>query len=90
MSKKPVNIGGIGPITPEPGRIVMTESPERTPPDLWNKESTHTFACVTCMHYLNYRCRRHAPKVQEGWPAVYPNDYCGDHKMDKRTMADRA
>lgn len=27
------------------------------------------------------RCRRHAPTMS-GWPATFPNDWCGDHKLD--------
>ena len=41
--------------------------------------------CSTCMHYCNFRCRRHAPTLQ-GYPAVYPFDWCGDHKIDKNNM----
>jgi hypothetical protein len=32
------------------------------------------------------RCRRHAPKVSEGWPAVWENDWCGDHKLDEEKL----
>lgn len=42
--------------------------------------------CGSCMYYLNKRCRRHAPKGQEGWSAVYPTDWCGDHKLPKESM----
>jgi hypothetical protein len=45
-------------------------------------------SCSTCMYYNNFRCRRHAPNVVEpGYPAVFPTDYCGDHKIGKETMA---
>jgi len=27
------------------------------------------------------RCRRHAPTMN-GFPVVYPMDWCGDHKLD--------
>jgi hypothetical protein len=54
--------------------------------DNWIKVPGSTFCCGTCDHYINYRCRRHAPKGQEGWPAVFPTDWCGDHKMNKQTM----
>lgn len=27
------------------------------------------------------RCRRHAPSMN-GYPAVFPTDWCGDHKLD--------
>uniref|UniRef100_A0A6M3JCX1 Uncharacterized protein n=1 Tax=viral metagenome TaxID=1070528 RepID=A0A6M3JCX1_9ZZZZ len=55
--------------------------------DNWDKVSNPNLACSTCHSYLNYRCRRHAPNGQEGWPAVFPTDYCMDHKMSKQTMA---
>ena len=54
--------------------------------DNWRK-GNNRYICNTCAHYLNYRCRKHAPRGLEGWPAVFPTDYCGDHKMDKHTMA---
>lgn len=28
------------------------------------------------------RCRRHAPTMS-GYPAVFGNDWCGDHKLDE-------
>lgn len=28
------------------------------------------------------RCRRHAPTMS-GYPVVFPNDWCGDHKLDE-------
>lgn len=28
------------------------------------------------------RCRRHAPTMT-GYPAVFGNDWCGDHKLDE-------
>jgi hypothetical protein len=28
------------------------------------------------------RCRRHAPTLG-GWPAMFPTDWCGDHKLDE-------
>lgn len=28
------------------------------------------------------RCRRHAPTMN-GFPAVFVNDWCGDHKLDE-------
>lgn len=45
--------------------------------------------CVTCMWYVGKpeaagtvkgRCRRHAPTMN-GYPVVFPNDWCGDHKL---------
>jgi len=31
------------------------------------------------------RCRRHAPTMN-GYPAVFPNDWCGDHKVDETKL----
>ena len=31
------------------------------------------------------RCRRHAPTMA-GYPAVFENDWCGDHKMDENKI----
>lgn len=31
-------------------------------------------------------CRRHAPVVGEGFPAVFPTDWCGDHKLDENKI----
>jgi len=31
------------------------------------------------------RCRRHAPTLG-GWPAVFVNDWCGDHKLDENKI----
>lgn len=31
------------------------------------------------------RCRRHAPTMN-GYPAVFPADWCGDHKMDENKL----
>ena len=30
------------------------------------------------------RCRRHAPTMN-GYPVVFGNDWCGDHKLDEMT-----
>ena len=32
------------------------------------------------------RCRRHAPIVGEGYPVVFPTDWCGDHKLDENKI----
>ena len=52
--------------------------------DNWQNRQSN-MRCESCMHYCDYRCRRHAPTMQ-GFPAVYPSDWCGDHKMDKERM----
>ena len=31
------------------------------------------------------RCRRHAPTMA-GYPAVFENDWCGDHKLDENKI----
>jgi hypothetical protein len=55
------------------------------PADNW--ANVNTKACETCMYYVNTRCRRHAPnQVEPGYPAVFPSDWCGDHKISKETM----
>ena len=45
--------------------------------------------CQTCMWFAAKaprqdfgRCRRHAPSMN-GYPAVFGNDWCGDHKLDE-------
>ncbi len=31
------------------------------------------------------RCRRHSPTMN-GYPAVFVNDWCGDHKLDENKI----
>lgn len=31
------------------------------------------------------RCRRHAPTMQ-GYPVVFVNDWCGDHKLNENSI----
>jgi hypothetical protein len=31
------------------------------------------------------RCRRHAPSMN-GYPAVFTQDWCGDHKLDENKL----
>lgn len=44
--------------------------------------------CRSCMWFAPKgdgalgRCRRHAP-VMSGFPAVFLDDWCGDHKLDE-------
>jgi hypothetical protein len=55
--------------------------------------------CKSCIHYVEKvptddtrnhtiigRCRRHAPVCQEGYPVVYPSDWCGDYRMDEEKV----
>ena len=48
----------------------------------------------TCMFYVPKesnskieigRCRRHSPTLG-GFPAVFPYDWCGDHKLDEEKL----
>ena len=52
--------------------------------DNWEHKSD-TMICATCMFFEHYRCRHSAPALK-GWPAVFPDDWCGAHKLDKTTM----
>jgi len=43
--------------------------------------------CKTCMWFVAKtknigRCRRHAPTMS-GYPVVFTQDWCGDHKLDE-------
>lgn len=55
------------------------------PEDNWTQRNTE-MRCCTCMHFVVKRvtvlgrCRRRAPTLN-GWPAMYSNDWCGDHKL---------
>ena len=63
----------------------------RTGPDPW-KHRAQGMNCDTCMWYVAKhapasaeeigRCRRHAPTMN-GYPVVFPVDWCGDHKLDE-------
>ncbi len=52
--------------------------------DNW-KHRSDSMRCSSCMYFNNMRCRRHAPTMS-GFPAVYPSDWCGDHKQSKQYM----
>ena len=52
--------------------------------DPW-KHRSKGMVCGTCMYNCNFRCRRHAPTMS-GYPAVFKNDWCGDHKLEKKQM----
>ena len=55
--------------------------------------------CETCMYYVFKRgdhieegepsrlgrCRRHAPTMN-GWPVLFPADWCGDHKLSENKV----
>jgi hypothetical protein len=36
-------------------------------------------------HKIIGRCRKHAPTMG-GYPVVYTNDWCGDHKLDENKV----
>jgi len=68
--------------------------------DSWSHRAA-LMRCVTCMWFVPKlhegakegdvmrlgRCRRHAPTI-EGYPAVMPSDWCGDHKLDENKLGD--
>lgn len=60
------------------------KSTGRVVDDAWMHRSSN-MRCISCMYFNNMRCRRHAPTMQ-GYPAVYPHDWCGDHKIAKEFM----
>jgi hypothetical protein len=70
-------------------------------PDPWKHRSVG-MRCKTCMFFVPKvpsagpkppdtqsfdlgRCRRHAPTMG-GFPAVFVNDWCGDHKLDENKL----
>lgn len=68
--------------------------------DPWKHRSSG-MKCTTCMWYAEKilephkagetpvaplgRCRRHAPTMN-GYPVVFPTDWCGDHKLDETKL----
>lgn len=63
--------------------------------DPWAHRSA-SMSCQTCMWFVEKvstaetekpfgRCRKHAPTLQ-GYPAVFGNDWCGDHKLDENKI----
>ncbi len=66
--------------------------------DPW-KHRSKGMSCATCMWYVKKqviemtdkkekelgRCRKHAPTMT-GYPAVFNNDWCGDHKLDENKI----
>ena len=45
-----------------------------------------TMLCKTCMWFVGRgiigRCRQSSPTMK-GFPAMFPDDWCGDHKLDE-------
>lgn len=68
----------------------QSDQTENAPPeDRWAHRSKG-MRCSTCIYWVRKgdgklgRCRRHAPLAnQGGWPAVFSDDWCGDHKLDE-------
>ena len=60
----------------------------------WGKDNwagVATFKCSTCMYFVGRgetlgRCRAHAPTMK-GFPVVYKDDWCGDHKLDESKLS---
>lgn len=68
--------------------------------DPW-KHRSEGMRCKTCMWFAPKeqtiqvqpevkvtnlgRCRRHAPTMN-GYPVVFVNDWCGDHKLNENTI----
>jgi len=69
-----------------------------TSSDPWKHRSSG-MKCRTCMWFVIKgtqeeqvgkpiilgRCRRHAPSMN-GYPVVYLDDWCGDHKIDENKL----
>ena len=66
--------------------------------DPWINRSDN-MKCRTCMWFIEKvgvpqvpsgssigRCRRHAPSMN-GYPVVFSNDWCGDHKLDENKIS---
>ncbi len=77
-----------------PEEAKTTEKPNRDP---W-KHRNARMRCRTCMWFVEKRptfavpggviigrCRRHAPTMN-GYPVVFGNDWCGDHKLDENRI----
>lgn len=65
------------------------------PPDPWAHRS-EGMRCKTCMWFVPKvpagapafdlgRCRRNAPTM-DGYPVVFVNDWCGQHKLDENKV----
>jgi hypothetical protein len=74
------------------GLMYDREAPE----DNW-RHRARNMRCRSCMwwvpkkpqvenaRYRLGRCRQHAPTLK-GWPATFPDDWCGDHKLDEERI----
>jgi hypothetical protein len=58
---------------------------------MWNAtkvtavEAKQEKGCETDRAIQLGRCRRHAPTMN-GYPAVFEDDWCGDHKLDENKI----
>lgn len=65
-------------------------TPSNVPQDNWQHRSKK-MTCSTCMWYVPKgdgvigRCRHEAPTMK-GWPAMFPTDWCGCHKLDETRL----
>jgi hypothetical protein len=83
------------------GQKALVGSGRSHVPDPWENR-TERMKCKTCMWFnpkkadvaaINTschlpqlgRCRRHAPSMN-GYPVVFVNDWCGDHKLDENKI----
>ncbi len=84
----------VGGSNPPPATINETPNIMSDP---W-KHRNESMCCRTCMWFLEKvstveddrgimfgRCRRRAPTMN-GYPAVFGNDWCGDHKLDENRI----
>ena len=82
-----------------PGKVFVAKPADfSTGPDPW-KDRAGGMKCATCVWFVPKahsvvnngdlirigRCRRHAPAMN-GYPAVYPADWCGDHRIDENKI----
>lgn len=81
----------------DPEKIALNQLEQAAPDeDPW-KHRARFMRCCTCMWFVPKReevagaqtklgrCRRHAP-CMSGYPAVYADDWCGDHKVDENKV----
>lgn len=78
--------------------IETLEEEEGKMDDNWEHRSAN-MGCDNCMWFVGKRqrmqkegdffkigrCRRHAPTMS-GWPVMFANDWCGDHKLDENKV----
>uniref|UniRef100_A0A6H1ZWD0 Uncharacterized protein n=2 Tax=viral metagenome TaxID=1070528 RepID=A0A6H1ZWD0_9ZZZZ len=71
------------------------EPPQELPSDDPWRHRSKGMKCRTCMFFVRKfspvpakplgRCRRRAPTMN-GYPAVFLDDWCGDHKIDEEKI----